>query len=325
MGPDLGGFVHDPVLGWDVPGRIRTSREMSPVVPATRRRVLFLGDSFTYGAEVEADESFPAQLETMLPDGEVLNLAVRAYGVDQAALKYWLHGRGYAPDVVVFAVFGPDYYRTPLSFYRFAKPRFTMAPDGRNVTLAEAPLADPDTVYRTLAEETGPLSFAWAFFRQEVLTSSAWQRLMHAEELFFWRYDELHAALLRRTAEIACEDGAAIVFVYVPSKHELVPFRRPVRERLHLRRVFDRLGVPFVDLVDEILARYRSEDVQQGFYLMRDGRVGHFTPWANRAVAEILYDRVFAAQPSSARQKAARPSSHGGSTMRGSCSVVSTE
>jgi hypothetical protein len=324
VGPGLGGLVHDPVLGWDVPGRIRTSREMSPVVPAVLRRVLFLGDSFAYGAEVEVEESFPAQLETTLPDTEVLNMGVIAYGVDQAALKYWLHGRRYAPDVVVFAIFGPDYYRTPLSFYRFAKPRFVVAPDGRNVTLAEAPLAAPDAVYRALERDTWPLSFAWAFFRQELLASEAWERVMHAEELYFYRHDELHEALLRRTAEVACEDGASLFFVYVPSRHEVVPLRPPVRERRHLRRIFARLGVPLVDLTDEILQRYGADDAQQ-LYLMQDGRAGHFTPWGNRAVAEILRDRIFAAQPSSARQNAASPSSQGGSTMRGSCSVSSTE
>jgi hypothetical protein len=88
LGPDLGGFEHDPLLGWDVVGGIRRDEPSCPVLTNGRSRIVVVGDSFTYGSEVEAGEAFPAQLGGLLPDSEVLNLGVRAYGVGQAALKY---------------------------------------------------------------------------------------------------------------------------------------------------------------------------------------------------------------------------------------------
>lgn len=292
MGADLGGFVHDPLLGWDVPGRIRSNEPWSPVLDDGRRRIVVLGDSYTYGSEVETHESFPAQLADVLGDSTVLNMGVRAYGVGQAALKFWLHGRAYAPDVVVFAIFAPDYYRTPLSFYRFAKPRFVPAPRG-DVAVVDVPVPAPDEVYERLRRDLPPLWYGFALARQRLLTSRAWQELTHHDELFFYAYDDVHEALVRRTAEIAHEIGARIVFVYVPEAVEFAaPLRAPSPLRAHLTRVFERAGVEYVDLVPAFLARARRETVYAWFYIWQNGLAGHFTPEANRVVAEVLADVI---------------------------------
>lgn len=293
LGSDLGGFVHDPVLGWDVLGRIRRDEPSCPVLAENRRRVVVIGDSFTYGSEVECDQAFPAQLGALLPDTEVLNLGVRAYGVGQAALKYWLYGSRLEPDVVVFAIFGPDYYRTPLSFYRFAKPRFALAPDGRSPTFDHVPVPPADVVLREAEASLPPLSYGWALLRQAVLTSRAWQDLTHHDEVFYYAYDDVHEAILRRTAEIVAARKAQLLVVYVPQAYEFAwPPGPPSLERAHLERVFRRAAVPFIDLVDELSARHSPDTVRTTFYLWTEDRAGHFSPRGNRAVAEILADAI---------------------------------
>jgi lysophospholipase L1-like esterase len=297
IGADLTGLVHDVELGWDLPGRVRAADESSPVVPGARPRVVVLGDSFAYGAEVAASEAFPAQLEAALPGTEVLNLGVRAYSVGQAAFKYWLHGRRYEPDVVVLAIFGLDYYRTPLAFYRAAKPRFDMAADRRHAEILGLPVPDPATSYERIRARKWPLWFTYAFLRQELLTSPAWQEWTHADELFFYRQDEVHEALLRATQDLARADGARLLIVYVPHPYEFdapQPRRNQSVERDHLTRMSARIGVDWIDLVPEMLDRHPAKDVLERLFLWKDGVPGQLSAEGHRAVAAILAEEIAA-------------------------------
>ena len=79
--------------------------------PAGVRRVLALGDSFTFGHAVEAAEAWPAVLEQLLnarggPRWEVVNAGVGGYGTGQQLLLYDELESQVQPDVVVlgFAV-----------------------------------------------------------------------------------------------------------------------------------------------------------------------------------------------------------------------------
>src|SRR5262249_18294543 len=122
LGTDLGGYVHDSDLGWDTPNHIRGVHEYWVAKRPGVFRAVVVGDSFTYGAEAGDNETYPQRLEELLGRGEVINLGVRAYGIDQIVLKYLKHGRAYRPDLLVVAIWTLDYLRTPLTFYRFAKP-----------------------------------------------------------------------------------------------------------------------------------------------------------------------------------------------------------
>jgi hypothetical protein len=195
----------------------------------------------------------------------------------------------------VFAIFGPDYYRTPLSFYRFAKPRVGLRPDQTTLTIENVPVPAPEEVYRELETELAPLWFGLALARRALLTSPAWQRLTSEGELFYYREDQVHEAIVRRTAEIAGEAGARILFVYVPEAYEFAgPRREPSPERSHLTGVFARAGVDFIDLVPALSARHSRTTIHGEYYFWKDDAPGHFTPAGNRAVAEILADAITA-------------------------------
>ena len=50
---------------------------------------------------VDDQESYPARLDAMLPDTDVVNLGVTAFGLPQEIRYFELEGRKYQPDVVV--------------------------------------------------------------------------------------------------------------------------------------------------------------------------------------------------------------------------------
>jgi hypothetical protein len=114
-------------LGWR--GR-REYRETKP----TEYRVLFLGDSFTYGLGVNDDQTFAAQVEKDLRTGrlsvEVLNAGAPGKGTDYALKCFQTVGRKFHPDLTVLGFFCNDfqdnargeYYNTGSPGYLQVKP-----------------------------------------------------------------------------------------------------------------------------------------------------------------------------------------------------------
>jgi lysophospholipase L1-like esterase len=117
-------LVFDPDLGWRMtPGASKLGKYWGSTRPATTNahgfrdrarsfektpgttRALAIGDSFTFGADVDDGERFSEALERSTKDLEVLNLGVNAYGPDQELRLLELEGFRYAPDVVLWIVF----------------------------------------------------------------------------------------------------------------------------------------------------------------------------------------------------------------------------
>jgi lysophospholipase L1-like esterase len=111
--------------------------ELPEPIPG-ERRVLFLGDSFVAGFEVEQEETFTALLEGRLqrrvdPRVRVINAAVRGYGTDQSYL--WFLERGWALGAeLVVAVFSANDFEDNVTLHRprrpFGKPAFALLPNG---------------------------------------------------------------------------------------------------------------------------------------------------------------------------------------------------
>jgi hypothetical protein len=93
-------------LGWR--GR-REYREAKP----TEYRVLFLGDSFTYGLGVNDDQTFAVQMEKDLRAGrlsvEVMNAGCPGKGTDYELKSFQTVGRKFHPDLTVLGFFGNDF------------------------------------------------------------------------------------------------------------------------------------------------------------------------------------------------------------------------
>ena len=113
-----------------------------------KQRILVLGDSFTFGTDVSDDETYSHDLESALPNTEVLNLGVQGYGQDQMLLYLKEEGVKYHPDVVILGYLNMDTYRNLWKFFAFAKPKFDMTPEGLKLT--NVPVPTPEQV---LAEE----------------------------------------------------------------------------------------------------------------------------------------------------------------------------
>ena len=114
-----------------------------------KTRILFIGDSYTFGECVSDSETIPYITQQLLPGSEVINMAVHGYGNDQQYLKLTTEGMKYSPDIVILGYNYIDPVRNHLYFRDYAKPYFVLQNDtlqlkGVPVPLPETFLQEPD-------------------------------------------------------------------------------------------------------------------------------------------------------------------------------------
>lgn len=187
-----------------------TSYDRSPGI----KRMLVLGDSFTFGDEVGDDETIPACLESALPGWEVINMGVHGYGHDQMLLYFEEEGIKYRPDVVALVFLNMDILRNMLSFRDYAKPRFERRA-GRLV-LTNVPVPTPDETLRR--HRIGPrlldlARIAWEARHRFTGSSAAAKRHAAARQLT----SEIMIRLLDRIKAIDAEP----LWIFLPAPKEL--------------------------------------------------------------------------------------------------------
>jgi hypothetical protein len=93
-------------LGWRGPKEFRADKQ-------TTYRVLFLGDSFTYGLGVNDDQTFAAQVEKILTADrlsvETMNAGCPGKGTDYEVKVFDTVGRKFHPDLTVLCFFCNDF------------------------------------------------------------------------------------------------------------------------------------------------------------------------------------------------------------------------
>jgi hypothetical protein len=216
--------TYDPELGWrpeaghacDRDGGvvtnslgIRSSREYAFARSAGIRRIVVVGDSYTWGAGVSTEDAYPAALERMLDDTEVINLGVVGWGTDQQYLYLQRLGLKFRPDLVIVGFFEHDYERNGLSFFAYAKPRYEVTQAG--LVLTNSPVPTPEEIQkRTLPL---PRFLLPAFVTGVVDRFLDHTRLRPLDERPDWRVTK---ALLDVMRQAARDSGAEFLVMHIP-------------------------------------------------------------------------------------------------------------
>lgn len=253
-------------------------------------RVAAFGDSYVYGVDVADKDAWPALLTDSMQRAEVLNFGVPAYGLDQSLLRYRSEGKKSRPRVVLIGFLVPTLHRNLMTFRPFwsgeaglplSKPRFVLEKGKlRQVANPLASTAD----YRALLKD--PASPTEALWRDDWFCrngrSDAYADYAAASEGF-----ETAAAILELFAQEVRRDGAEPVVIIFPDANMLVAgagaVPGPLKERL------GRAGIRYLDMLETLLRG--GPKGAEAFY----GPSGHFTPLANRVVAEGLAEYLSSA------------------------------
>lgn len=296
-------FAHDPLTGWrNAPGLrrdglatnsagLRGSREYGPGRRPGVRRLVLVGDSYSFGADVRDEETFAQLLgDDLLPgEWEVLNLAVPGTGTDQQVLEFEHRGRAYAPDVAVLGFFVRDYSRNILWFRDYAKPLFevddALPPDGLRLT--HSPVIAPEALYAEYL--SGRRRVGGSPLRSWVLASlGAGLRSLDEWEVGpgvpAW---DVLARLMARFQRLAREAGATPVWLVIPGRDTLDPggSSAAALEEACERRARE-LGLACLRL-DAAFRAHAAAHPQDAIYDL-PGAGGHLSPLGHRIVAGEL-------------------------------------
>ena len=318
-------FQYDPDLGWSPrPGatsddglfRINSqgirvddpARVFSPDPEGPR--VLLLGDSFTFGDDVSYADSWAGVLDELLPDTEVVNLGVNAYGIDQALLRWRKLGRTLNPDLVLFGLQTENAYRnlnlvrhlySRNSGFPFTKPRFVRGKGGA-LELVNVPALPPERLESMLIDvydwELAPyerflpqrdppgawarsrlLGYVWSVSNTDRIRNRTHPEVVREEAI------ALSEGLVDLFAAEVEATGARFAVVHLPSKRTME--RVLATGSFEERRLVDRIATQhlLIDAASPLIELAEADGIDAVF-------AGHYTPTGYRIVAETIAERL---------------------------------
>ncbi len=224
-----------------------------------RHKIALVGDSYTFGAGADYENTFGALLERSEPGRVVWNFAMPGFGVDQV----WLSARNQAlpakPDLLIVGLVNADFERSQVPFRRaegFAKPTFRLASGHLVERTAEQP---PNPAVQYLDE----FSHLWAL----PLKAMRWV----GTRFPVGEYWNLNRAILDALRDDEQREGVPVLFVYIPIKG-LRPFPA-------LHQYLLRTGANYIDLAD------LPNPPPASIYLPLDG---HLSAEGHRFVSDLI-------------------------------------
>lgn len=260
-----------------------------------KKRLLCLGDSFTYGWEVADSETFPAYLENMLNSSsskwQVLNFGCNGHTIlhELNFLKHY--GLAYKPDVVLIGASLTDFDDiTELD----NSLRYMLKP-GYNQLKALA--------YKT-AMGNIVLNYRNAF-RGRALIRNRRKRIKELDEQISFNFiDQAYASQLKKPSldiyfekleelvKLSAKHNFKIIFVFMPVRsskpHELdISWASSSpKTKYHLGQFFDEINDRFNKqvIVVELMSKFTTDEL-----FLKDG---HLNPQGNKLAAEIIYENM---------------------------------
>ena len=288
--PDCNLENYDPTLGWDYEinsQRIRGTKAYSIGKSEGVFRIMSIGDSFTYGNEVEDDETFSHFLEERIPNTEVLNMGTGGFGIGQTWLKYFHHGKNYHPDLVVLGIHPYMWDRTNVAFTAFSKPKHVLNADDSGLALENSPVTDPkkslEEIEVQLDKEKSSISI---LIRELKMVLSYFKK-----EQYFDEMQRVIEKLLNTINQEVRSKESRLVIVQIPLGGR---FEKTDSElhfaHFRLHKLYEKLNIPYIDLREEFLNRYNHQTIFDEFYIHRpDGSIGHLTKKGNQAVTKVIH------------------------------------
>ncbi len=290
-------FEYDPWIGWNNRANIdteaiktnaqhmRNEKEFSKKPEPGRRRLLIVGDSFSFGYGVANVETFAYQLAGRMPDWDVMNMAVSATGTDQHVISYERYGKSFRPDIVVLGFYLLDYNRNTIRFRFYAKPMFQ--PDGDSLKLTNSPVPAPERLYddyRSGRKTIGgwDYSYALAAFMQPIIS----HRVRDRSEGALGR--RILAGLMRRFEEQVSAEGATPVWLILPDR-DIVEQGASKYEAIEAfsEKTAKELGMPVLNM-DQPFRQFVKQHPDEPIWRPKEIG-GHLSATGHRLVAEQLY------------------------------------
>lgn len=263
-----------------------------------RPAIVFLGDSFTWGFEVEFDDMFVNRLRDRLPRYEIFNLAHRGYGTDQAFLTFrqWSDKRTLRLVVLMFSENDVGDNNSVFNYLK-SKPKYQLR--NNELILTGVPVPKDDAWMRVPDEEGLPDSWKENFknflyrshlinnmrIRYKLFRESRRKRLKRTEDSDNQQRSDPDYTLTARILEELRNDvtrrGSRLVVVFIPSKGEIDKLDDSVPYQTAIASLCEKLGIEYFDLAPNLKSTFFRTYYRQGM---------HWNPHGHKVAAEALYD-----------------------------------
>ena len=218
----------------------------------TRPRIVFIGDSFVWGYDVEKQERFTEKLNAKIANVSIYNLGVSGYGTDQEYLLLAQHYDFYKPNIVFLVFSNSDIWDNSHNelYNGYFKPYFIA--NGDSLTLKGVPV---------------PKSWHYFIAQHDVLSYSCWFRLL--TRFYF-------VCMEPPSLEVNNPSSAIIININRFVKTRGAKFVVGLQyEEPNLKKFLERNSIPYIDLTNSY--KYPTNG-------------GHWTPAGHTFVSEKIYD-----------------------------------
>ena len=306
---------YDPLLGWRMnagvsyptPEQIRQqvrAHRVHTIDFGVRRNnsaddhlrtggVLVTGASFTLGSEVNDEDAWPAQLETLV-GRPILNGAVGGFGVDQIIMRAEQLLPIVKPQVVIIDLVPENIGIAGYSYNGYPKPYF-MIESGRLVLHN-----NPVPPYQPRINTFEPLKdlLSYSFMIDRIMATYFADTWYSSRTQNFTRADnddvKVSCLLLSRLKKETDDAGARLIVTVQYGGGTIESTQRPDGSALLVEDCVRRMGIQFVDEFASLKAFWQSDpDKFKSLYVARaDGTLGHKSragnfEWASRVAAAL--------------------------------------
>lgn len=303
----LGVFAPDPELGWSNKPNFRTSIKWGgrTVVIRTDARgnripdssapradaqptesIVFAGDSYVFGYEVSAEETFVELVGRSSPPRRVVNLGVGGYGLGQSCRR-----------LERFLAEEPDVTRAYLAIYLgndiedSVTPPKTLQVDRYGYLRSVSPRPSWLVDAHSFAVHHSRLAFylgaAWRRIRSSIThdssaSSEPGNRWIYSEASFSPERLREHRRALGHLAEAARARGTPVTVLLIPEKDQVYGKLGDLPNR-RLSTMASDLGMPVIDLLPALRAAAQEHRI-----VWHDTVRGHLSAEGHRVVASAL-------------------------------------
>lgn len=251
--------------------------------PENTTRILLLGDSFTFGDEVNREDNIPENMERILKKYrcQVLNFGVCGYGTIQEYLSLKEEGVKYEPDVVLTLLLTSNDGRDNLKARRLQIQDGKIIPPGKPFLIsARSYLSRHSYVYQLLGRV-----YYGEIGNNEGACWKDYEKQVNVTNLALKMIDDFCRERNIKHEVVIIPDGTLVESGY---RH---PVRRDYNENFKADVIagFESANVSYIDLTP--LLKVRSPKAGD-LYFNRDGTPGHFNAKGYKMVAEILVEEA---------------------------------
>lgn len=237
-------------------------------------RIVALGDSFTWGEDVPLFFSYPAILEELIPNTEVLNFGIIATGIDSMYFRWKYEALQFHPDVVIFGIYIDDIRRANPCIN---KP--TIAREGDQLVITNMPPPSFQEIYENY-EEPITTSYLLDFLQYQLTYLGGVKKKQYA---YGFSILELMLQEMKNQSE---KDGTYFMVLLIEQGNDHVNDEEELAAIVQLKELLENMEIPYTS-TNSI---FEQENFTPTDY--EHMRIFHFMPEGYGIVAQGIKNKL---------------------------------